>query len=102
MNVVLGFYFLNHKSQTFHYFKIFKAHIKHMLNIKPKELQSDSKGEYLFEWFFLGGANIKESKENSLKLTPFIKTGFQSIRTTLPLKRPNIWSSKPKPLVTFG
>jgi hypothetical protein len=74
-----------------------------MLNIKPKELQSDRRGEYLFEWFFFFlGANIKESKENSLKLTPFIKTGFQSIRTTFPLKRPNIWSSKPKHLVTFG
>jgi hypothetical protein len=23
-----------------------------MLNIKPKELQSERRGEYLFEWFF--------------------------------------------------
>jgi hypothetical protein len=57
-----------------------------MLNIKPKELQSDRRGEYLFEWFFFFGGNIKESKDNSLRLTPFIQIGFQSIRTTLPLK----------------
>jgi hypothetical protein len=25
-----------------------------MLNIKPKELQSDRREEYLFEWFFFG------------------------------------------------
>jgi hypothetical protein len=53
-----------------------------------------------FVLFFLG--QYQESKENSLKLTLFIKTRFQSIRTTLPLKRPNLWSSKAKPLVTFG